>query len=148
MSRIRNAWLAFVGKLPLETVTETVVEKVVEVEKKVTVPVIGDAVIVKVYATEIPTGEVEEKTEYSGLGSSFKRSRAVTVTRYYQTCALAHQAASAAVWPDVVAWNAALPRGAVNEVSVLSLGGEYFPVASFASAVKVEPKPKRAKGAK
>jgi hypothetical protein len=148
MSRFRNAWRALMGELPLETVTETLVEKVVEVEKKVTVPVIGDAVIVKLYATDIPTGETEERSEYTGFGS-LKRIHAVTTTRYYLTCALAHQAAASAVWPGgATIWGDRRERGSVKEVSVLSLGGEYFPVAGFAAAIKVEPKPKRAKGAK
>lgn len=133
---LKNAWLGLIGELPtVEKIVEVQVEKIVE--RVVRVPVIGDSVMVNLYATALPNGEVENRPSY---GSNFDIFP-VTVVTYFETCALAHKAAREAQWPQH-SWKFEPDKGTVREFKAIKVGDEFFPIPSSFYGVKVEPKPK------
>jgi hypothetical protein len=100
------------------------------VTEHVQVPVIGEASRVKLYRVRVPSIRKVEKPE-SDYQVLLMNSLAMDV-RYYLTCAQAH---------------AEHPGREVTEAEAVTVGGQFFAVDAF-KAVKPEPKPKRAKGAK
>lgn len=98
-----------------------------EVTREVEVPIMGSAEPASVYSVQVKTGK---KVEHNYGYSSYLSDEYKTV--YYATCEQAH---------------AEHPDKAVTAVSVWRIGRSHVTDVRL-TEIKVEPKPKRAKGAK
>ena len=97
------------------------------VTERVEVPVVGDAMVTPLYMVDVPTGKMIKALSNYGHGIV---EREETVPKYYATCEQAH---------------ASHPGLKVTQANTIRIGRQYFLVNSL-SDIKVEPKPKVAKG--
>lgn len=99
------------------------------VTERVEVPVVGAAMVTPLYVVEHDSGETKTETVSYAYGS-FEREVPVLAYKYYATCEQAH---------------ASHPGLNVTQANTIRIGRQYFLVNSL-SDIKVEPKPKVAKG--